>query len=85
MSGAARPALVTARAHFPLGAFDVAVIEVEGTVQLVYLAQGYAGGPMVLKALSNQFAGPETAGQLRTIADHLAAVDWAGLGLAEAA
>ena len=85
MSGAARQALVATRAHFPLGAFDIAVIEVEGMVQLVYLAHGYDGGPLVLKALSNQFAGPETAGQLRAIADHLAAVDWAALWLERAA
>jgi hypothetical protein len=85
MSGAARPALVTSRAHFPLGGFDVAVIEVEGTVQLVYLAPGYDGGPIVLKALSNQFAGPETSGQLRAIADHLDAIDWAGRGMSEVA
>lgn len=71
---AARQAMVTARAHFPLGQFDVAVIEVEGTVQLVYLAHGWAGGPM--KALANQFAGPETAAQLRALADHLDLVAW---------
>ena len=85
MTAGARPALVTSRAHFPLGALDVAVIEAEGTVQLVYLAQGYEGGPMVLKALSNQFAGPETAGQLRAIADHLEAVDWQKLLQGDAA
>jgi hypothetical protein len=71
---AARQALVSTRAHFPLGQFDLAVIEVEGTVQLVYLAHGWADGP--LKALANQFAGPETAAQLREIADHLDTVDW---------
>ena len=85
MSGVARPAAVAGVAHFPLGGFDIAVIDVEGTVQLVYLAHGYDGGPMVLKALSNQFAGPQTAGQLRAIADYLEAVDWAGRGLERAA
>lgn len=74
MGAGAKPATVTGSAHFPLAAFDVAVVQVEGTVQLVYLARGWDGGP--LKALSNQFAGPETAGQLRAIADHLAALDW---------
>lgn len=76
----ARPAVVSARAHFPLSDLDVAVIEVEGTVQLVYLAHGWEGGP--LKALSNQFAGPGTAAQLRAIADHLDLIDWAALSVA---
>lgn len=83
MSGGAKPALVTSRAHFPLTGLDVAVIEVERTVQLVYLAHGWNGGPM--KALSNAFCGPQTAAELRAIAAHLDGIDWAALGLAEVA
>jgi hypothetical protein len=74
---AARQALVSARTHFPLGQFDVAVIEVEGTVQLVYLAHGWGNGPM--KTLANQFVSPETSSELRALADHLDTVDWTRL------
>ena len=74
---AARKAVVTGMTHFDLASLDCCVMEAEGTVQLVYLAHGWAGGPM--QPLANQFAGPETAGQLRAIADHLDRV-FAGAG-----
>jgi hypothetical protein len=67
---AAQQARVKSLAHFPLASFRVTVLEVEGTVQLVYAAEEWPG----VKTLANQFAGPETAGQLRAIADHLDAV-----------
>ena len=76
LKSAARQAVVSDIAHFPLVSLDMAVMQVEGTVQLVFLAPGWEGGP--IKALSNQFAGPETAAQLRAVADHLAALDWSG-------
>lgn len=71
------PARVTDCAHFPLADLDAAVMQVEGTVQMVYLAHGWPGGP--LKAMSNQFAGPGTAAELRAIADYLDTINWAAL------
>lgn len=76
-AAAATPAHVLQQSHFALADLDVVVLQVEGTVQLVYLAHGWAGGP--LKALSNQFAGPGTAAELRAIADHLDGINWAAL------
>lgn len=74
---AARQVAVSAQAHFPLADLDVMVLQAEGTVQLVYLAHGWAGGPM--KAMANQFCGPGTAAQLRALAGHLDGIDWAAL------
>lgn len=69
---AAKPvprARVRALTAFPLSSLTVRVLEVEGTVQLVYAISG--DWPMEPKAFANHFAGPETAGQLRAIADKL--------------
>lgn len=71
MSAAAKPvqkARVTGLTAFPLAHLTVRVLEVEGTVQLVYVAEDWPGHPQVL---SNQFAGPEAAAQLRAIAAKL--------------
>lgn len=74
MAGGARPARVSHIEEFPLSDLTVAVLQVEGTVQMVYRALGWPGGPM--KAMANQFCGPETAGQLRALADHLEKLPW---------
>jgi hypothetical protein len=75
---AARQVVVAARDHFPLADLEVVVLQAEGTVQLVYLAHGWEGGP--LKPMANQFCGPGTAAQLRAIAGHLDCIDWAAPG-----
>jgi hypothetical protein len=64
----AQKARVTALTPFPLASMTVRVLEVEGTVQLVWVAEDWPGQP---KVMSNQFAGPETAAQLRAIAGKL--------------
>lgn len=74
----ARQVVVTARHHFPLADLEVEVLRAEGTVQLIYRAHGWEGAPR--SPLSNQFAGPGTAAQLRAIADHLDCIDWAAPG-----
>lgn len=65
----ARRAHVGAARDFDLNDLRVVVAEVEGTVQLLFLADGWNGGPR--KVLSNLFCDARTPGQLRAIADHL--------------
>ena len=79
-SRAASPPLaarVRACTNFDLTGLRLVVLEVEATVQLVFLADGWDGGP--LKALANQFASPRTAGELRAIAEHLDRIVWDNL------
>ncbi|MGV8987797.1 MAG: hypothetical protein ACOH2H_16105 [Cypionkella sp.] len=64
-------AQVTGLTPFALCALTVRVLEAEGTVQLVYVSDDFPGGP---KALSNQFATPQTSDQLRAIAAKLDAI-----------
>lgn len=64
----AQKARVTGLTNFPLTCITVRILECEGTVQLVWVAQDWPGEP---KVMSNQFADAETATQLRAIADKL--------------
>jgi len=68
MSGAAR-ARVTGSRDFELADMRVVVAVVEGTVQLLWLADGWGGGPR--KVISNTFCDRATPGQLRALADYL--------------
>jgi hypothetical protein len=65
MSGA-RPARVTPRAVFPLGTHQVSVVEVAGAVQMHLGIDGFPAGEMLL---ANIFVGPDTADQLRALAN----------------
>lgn len=67
-SGAKR-AVVRSAQDFDLCGLRVVCAEVEGTVQLVVLRDGWDGGPR--KALANVFADADTPAQLRAIAGHL--------------
>jgi hypothetical protein len=51
---------------FPLGTHQVAVVEVAGAVQLHLGIGGFPAGDLLL---ANIFVGPETAQQLRALAD----------------
>ena len=64
-------ARVTGLTDFACAAMTVRVLQVEGTVQLVYVAHDWPGQP---KVMSNQFADAQTADQLRAIAAKLDAV-----------
>lgn len=68
LSGA-KAATVQAAQDFDLCGLRLVVLQVEGTVQLVFLRDGWEGGPR--KALANVFADSETPEQLRALADHL--------------
>lgn len=67
-SGAKR-AVVTGARDFDFCGLRLVVVQVEGTVQIAFLADGWDGGPR--KVLSNVFADTATPGQLRALADHL--------------
>lgn len=67
-SGAQRAQVTSAR-DFDLSDLRVVVAEVEGSVQLLFLADGWNGGPR--KVLSNMFCDAATPAQLRAIAAHL--------------
>lgn len=67
-SGARRADVVSAR-DFNLSDMRVVVARIEGTVQMMFLADGWQGGPR--KVLSNMFCDAATPGQLRALADHL--------------
>lgn len=71
MTGATRHPLRSSR-DFDLHGLRVAVIEVAGTVQLLYLSEGWEGGPR--KVFTNQFADTGTPAQLRQLADYLEAL-----------
>ena len=68
MAGAQRAAVRSSR-DFGLSDLRVIVAEVEGTVQMVFVADGWDGGPR--RVLSNMFCYDTTPGQLRALADHL--------------
>ena len=70
-SGAQR-ATVTASRDFDLCDMRLVVAVIEGTVQIAFLADGWADGPR--QVLSNCFCDAATPGQLRAIADHLDAL-----------
>jgi hypothetical protein len=57
---------VTPRGVFPLGTHQVSVVEVAGAVQLHLGIGGFPAGEMLL---ANIFVGPDTADQLRALAD----------------
>lgn len=65
----AKAATVQAAQDFDLCGLRLVVLQVEGTVQLVFLRDGWEGGPR--KALANVFADSDTPAQLRAIAAHL--------------
>ena len=65
----AKFATVQAAQDFDLCGLRLVVAQVEGTVQLVFLRDGWEGGPR--KALANAFADSATPVQLRALADHL--------------
>lgn len=67
-SGAKRAVVGLAR-DFDLCGLRLVVAEVEGTIQIVFLRDGWQGGPR--KALANVFADRDTPMQLRALADHL--------------
>lgn len=73
MSGAQR-AHVSRAADFPVADMVVTVGEIEGTVQLIITRGGWAGGAR--NVLCNEFANPDTADQLRRLADHLDTISW---------
>lgn len=68
MTAAQRHPLTSAR-DFDLNGLRVSVIEVLGTVQLLYLSEGWEGGAR--KVFTNQFADTATPAQLRAVADYL--------------
>jgi hypothetical protein len=78
MSGA-QAVRVTARDGFDLAQWRVEVMQAEGAVHLRLFSDGWslaadkAGRGLTL---ANAFAGPETAAQLRAIADHLEGLEW---------
>jgi hypothetical protein len=57
---------VTPRGVFPLGTHQVSVVEVAGAVQLHLGIDGFPAGDVLL---ANIFVGPDTADQLRALAD----------------
>ncbi len=57
---------MTPRAVFPLGTHQVSVVEVAGAV---HLHLGIGGCPAGDLLLANLFVGPDTAQQLRALAD----------------
>ena len=65
----AKQAMVQAAQDFDLCGLRLVVAQVEGTVQLVFLRDGWDGGPR--KALANVFANAATPEQLRALARHL--------------
>ena len=79
MSIPTKPAKTT-MAKDLLGHFTIAVIEVEHPERRVYIIHSYDDTPARLERLPGQFDGRAAAKKLRAIADHLEAVDWAGLG-----
>ena len=60
---------------FDLMGDRVSVVTFEGTVQLLFLTDGWADGPR--EVVANRFASRATAAELRAIADHLEALPWA--------
>lgn len=70
-SGAKRAVVSVAR-DFDLCDLRAVVAVVEGTVQIVFLADGWEGGPR--KAMANVFADSATPGQLRALADFIASL-----------
>lgn len=73
MNAPARAVKVEARAEFPLASHRIEVLRAEGAVQLVLLVDGFPGGP---RRVANLFAGPETAGELVALAEHLRGLEW---------
>lgn len=65
----AQPAIRHSARDFDLCDLRIIVSEIEGTVQLGFVADGWEGGPR--KLLSNCFCDAATPAQLRAIADHL--------------
>jgi hypothetical protein len=80
-SGAQRAAVRWAR-DFDLCDLRVVVAEVEGTVQILFLSDGWPDASGSRKVLSNMFCDAGTADQLRAIAAHL---DGLSLSKSEAA
>lgn len=72
-----RPAAVTRHMDFALSDLTVRIIEAEGTVQLVYRADGWPAGTRA--PIANQFCDRGTAAQLRALADHLDTINWQAL------
>lgn len=72
-----RAATIHRSADFALSDLTVQVIEAEGTVQLVYRADGWPSGTPA--PIANQFCDPGTAAQLRAVADHLDTINWRAL------
>ena len=68
MTGAQK-ARVTGSRNFDLADMRVVVAVVDGTVQLLWLADGWTCLPR--KVISNTFCDRATPGQLRALADHL--------------
>ncbi|MDR7125517.1 hypothetical protein [Pseudotabrizicola sp. 4114] len=65
----AKAATVQGAQDFDLCGLRLLVAQVEGTVQLVFLRDGWEGGPR--KALANVFVDSATPVQLRALANHL--------------
>jgi hypothetical protein len=64
---------VEGRASFPLASHRIEVLRAEGAVQLVLVVDGFPDGA---RRVANLFAGPETAGELAALAEHLRGLEW---------
>ncbi len=71
MTGGARQARVTRAVDFPLAGLVITVGEIEGTVQMIITRDGWFPGEKTRRVLCNEFAGPDTPGQLDALAAHL--------------
>lgn len=76
----ARQAAVQASRDFDLCDLRLVVVQVEGTVQIAFLADGWQGGPR--RVLSNCFCDAATPGQLRALAAHLESLPLDAVGAA---